>query len=193
MRPSQNIPLPPSQNIPPFATPICHPPRIYPIFNNYMRPSQNLTLPPRKYPLPFSYYVRPSQYLPLPPRIYRSFQHLYATLPQSTPPSHNIPPFQQLGATLPESTHPSWWDLQTTLKTLQVKLKQEHTQEKPAAIIELKVIAPTRSNYWHKMKKIAINRPFWIFFQPLANLSENCLLVTCVTNLSRINEKLYMS
>ena len=30
-----------------------------------------------------------------------------ATLPESTPPSQNIPPFQQLYATLPESTTPS--------------------------------------------------------------------------------------
>ena len=46
----------PSQNIPPFSTTICDPPRIYsslpeytPIFNNYkiMRPSQNLPLPSR--------------------------------------------------------------------------------------------------------------------------------------------------
>ena len=28
----------------------------------------------------------------------------------------------------------------------------------------VEVIAPTRSNYWRKMRKIAINRPFWIFF-----------------------------
>ena len=48
------------------------------------------------------------------------------------------------------------------------------------------VIAPTRSNYWRKMRKIAINRPFKIFFQPLLNLSNNYLLVTCITNLKRI-------
>ena len=53
------------------------------------------------------------------------------------------------------------------------------------------VIAPTRSNYWRKMRKIAINRPFWIFFQPLLNLSKNYLLVTCITNLKRICEKLF--
>ena len=28
------------------------------------------------------------------------------------------------------------------------------------------VIAPTRSNYWRKRWKIAISRPFWIFFPP---------------------------
>ena len=32
-----------------------------------------------------------SQNLPLPPRIYPSFQQLYATLPEATPPSQNIP------------------------------------------------------------------------------------------------------
>ena len=53
------------------------------------------------------------------------------------------------------------------------------------------VIAPTRSNYWRKMRKIAINRPFWIFFQPLLNLSKNYLLVTCITSLKRICEKLF--
>ena len=46
-------------------------PRITPIFNNYMRPAKNL---------------------PLPPKIYPSFQQLYATLPESTPPSQNPPP-----------------------------------------------------------------------------------------------------
>ena len=55
----------------------------------------------------------------------------------------------------------------------------------------VEVIVPTRSNYWHKMRKIAINRPFWIFFQPLLNLSKNYLLVTCITNLKRICEKLF--
>ena len=53
------------------------------------------------------------------------------------------------------------------------------------------VIVPTRSNYWRKMRKIAINRPFWIFFQPLLNLSKNYLLVTCITNLKRICGKLF--
>ena len=52
------------------------------------------------------------------------------------------------------------------------------------------VIAPTRSNYWRKMWKIAINRPFFFFFRPLLNLSENWSLVTCITNLKRIREKL---
>ena len=55
----------------------------------------------------------------------------------------------------------------------------------------VEVIAPTRSNYWRKMRKIAINRPFWIFFQPLLNLCKNYLLVTCITNLKRICEKLF--
>ena len=74
--------------------------------------------------------MRPSQNILLPPRIYPPFQQLYATLPESTPPSQNIgptllfnncmrpsqnlplppriyPPFQQLYANLPESTPPS--------------------------------------------------------------------------------------
>ena len=38
-------------------------------------------------------YVRPSQNLPLPPKIYPPFQQLYATLPESFPPTQNIPPF----------------------------------------------------------------------------------------------------
>ena len=71
--------------------------------------------------------MRPSQNLPLPPRLYPPFQQLYATLPESTPPSLNIPPFstticappriypppriylpfQQLYPPLQESTPPS--------------------------------------------------------------------------------------
>ena len=53
------------------------------------------------------------------------------------------------------------------------------------------VIAPTRSNYWRKMWKISINRPFFFFFRPLLNLLKNYLLVTCITNLKRICEKLF--
>ena len=53
------------------------------------------------------------------------------------------------------------------------------------------VIAPTGSNYWRKMRKIAINRPFFFFFRPLLNLSKNYLLVTCITNLKRVCEKLF--
>ena len=89
--PPQNIPLPPSQNTPPFSTTKCDIPRIYPTFNNYniMRCSQNLPLPPRIYPPPF--------------------QQLYMTLPETITPSQNIPTFQQLYyyTTLPESIPPS--------------------------------------------------------------------------------------
>ena len=53
------------------------------------------------------------------------------------------------------------------------------------------IIAATRSNYSRKMRKMTINRPFWIFFQPLLNLSENWLLVTCITDLKMIHEKLF--
>ena len=52
------------------------------------------------------------------------------------------------------------------------------------------LIAPTRSNYWRKMWKIAINRQFF-FFWPLLKLSENWSLVICITNLKRICEKLF--
>ena len=55
-------------------------PRIYPSLPEYTPFSTNV-------------YVRPSQNLPLPPRIYPPFQQLYATLPECTPPSQNIPPF----------------------------------------------------------------------------------------------------
>ena len=40
------------------------------------------------------------------------------------------------------------------------------------------------------MRKIAINRQFWNFFQPLLNLSKNYLLVKCITNLKTIRGKL---
>ena len=50
---------------------------------------------------------------------------------------------------------------------------------------------PTRSNYWRKMWKIAINQPFFFLFRPLLNLSENWSLVTRITNLKRIREKLF--
>ena len=47
------------------------------------------------------------------------------------------------------------------------------------------VIAPTMSNYWREMQKIVISAIF-NFFRPLLNWS----LVTCITNLGRIHEKL---
>ena len=70
------------------------------------------------------------------------------------------------------------------ISNMQNKLEEDNCEN-------VEVIAPTRSNYWRKMRKIAINRPFWIFFQPLLNLSKNYLLVTCITNLKRICEKLF--
>ena len=42
-----------------------------------------------------------------------------------------------------------------------------------------------------KCKKIAINQPFWNFFQPLLNFSKNYLLVTCITDLEMIHEKFF--
>ena len=97
MGPSQNLLLPP---------------RIYPPFlqlymqnthslNIYLLPSENLPLPPRIYPL---FHLRTSQNLPS--HITPPFKHLYATLPESTPPSQNIPLFYDLYATLRESPPP---------------------------------------------------------------------------------------
>ena len=40
-----------------------------------------------------------------------------------------------------------------------------------------------------KSKKISIDHLFW-FFQPLLNFSESWLLVTCITNLDKVHEKL---
>ena len=40
----------------------------------------------------------------------------------------------------------------------------------------VEVIAPTRSNYWRKMRKIAINRPFWIFFSAIIELVQELLI-----------------
>ena len=40
------------------------------------------------------------------------------------------------------------------------------------------------------MRKIAINRPFWFFFSHYPK-TGNMSLVTCITNLGRINEKLF--
>ena len=91
--PSQNIPpfqqlyatlpesTPPSQNIPPFQ-PIymCDPPRIYPSLPESSRSPFSTTISdlPRIYP-------SLSEYTPI--------LQLYATLPESTPPSRNILPF----------------------------------------------------------------------------------------------------
>ena len=118
----------PSQNIPPFSTTICDPPRMYPslpkytpLFNNYniMRPSQNIPLLPRIYP-PFATTI----ILCDPPRIYPSF-------PKYTPfskilyvrPSQNLPPpplseYTPLSTTVcdnprnypsPQKKHPSFF------------------------------------------------------------------------------------
>ena len=91
---------PPSQNIPPFSTTIIlyDAPRMYPSLPEYTPFSTNV-------------YVQTFQNLPLPPKIYPLFNKcLYATLPESTPPSQNISSFQQLYVTsqnppfLPEYT-----------------------------------------------------------------------------------------
>ena len=109
MRHSQNSPSDPKYT--PTLN-ICDPPRIYPFpprigyplfFENYMRHFHNPPLPSRIYP----FYIKcGSQNLPHFSRIYPPFLQLYAMLPDSTPPSQNIPPSLR-NATLPESTHPS--------------------------------------------------------------------------------------
>ena len=110
MRPSQNLPLPlriyplfnnymrPTQNQP-------LPPRIYahnipppPLFDNYIYLTNFFTHDtPRIYPSLPEYtlfstnlYLRSSQNQLLAPRIYPPFQQLYATLPESTPPSDSV-------------------------------------------------------------------------------------------------------
>ena len=74
----------PSQNLPPF-------PLLY-------ATSQNLPLPPRIYPLLYKVTLSESTLPSLPPSqnvppAPPSFKHLYATLPEFTPLSQNIPPF----------------------------------------------------------------------------------------------------
>ena len=59
-------------------------------------------------------------------------------------------------------------------------------------LLSLTLLRPQGQILDVKMQKITINWPFWFFFQQLLNLSEKCLLVTCITNLSRINEKIFM-
>ena len=138
MRPSQNLPLfpriyspfqqiystlpestPPCQNIPPFLPIICDPhrtyppPRIYPLFNNYVRPSHNLpSLTEYSLPL-FNNYMRPSQNLPPPSRVYPLLiticdtPRIYPYISEYTPlfnnymrPSQNLP--------LPPRIYPSF-------------------------------------------------------------------------------------
>ena len=72
---------------------MCDPPRIYPSLPEYTPLSKTICDPPRIHPsLP--------EYTPI-------FNNYYATLPESIPPSQNIPSLQQLYATLPETTLPS--------------------------------------------------------------------------------------
>ena len=89
----------------------------------------------------------------------------------------NLPFWKKIQPLLNLSKNYLWVTCITNLKRIREKTFQ--------------VIAPTRSNYCRKMREIAINRPFLIFFQPLLSLSKNYLLVTCITNLKRISEKLF--
>ena len=88
---------PPSQNMASFSITICDPLRIFPsllgytrlVYNYFLR-SKSLPLPPRIYSL-FYYYMRHSQNLPLSPKMFPPFLHLYASLPESSPPCQDIP------------------------------------------------------------------------------------------------------
>ena len=90
---------PPSQNIPPFSTTICDPPRIYSFLPEYT-PFQQLILcdPPRIYPSLPEYTSPLSTTTCDPPRTYYSLpeyipffnKFICGTLLESTPPSQNI-------------------------------------------------------------------------------------------------------
>ena len=72
-------------------------------------------------------------------------------------------------------------------------MEQEHTRQQPAAIIELKVILLRPQGQIIDVKcKNRKKSAIWNFFQPLSNSSENWLVLTFLTHLSRINEKLLM-
>ena len=53
------------------------------------------------------------------------------------------------------------------------------------------VIAPTTSNYWHKMRKIAINQPFWFFFWAIIELVRELVICNMHNKLGRRHEKLF--
>ena len=82
-------PLPPRYNL--FSTNVyVRPPpphRIYPSLQEYAPLSTTICDPTRIYPS-LSEYIHPPPFQQYPP-----FQQLYATLPESTLPSQNIPPF----------------------------------------------------------------------------------------------------
>ena len=94
---------PPSQNIPPFPTTICDPPRIYPsipeytpllkqlICATYTPPSQNIPTFSTTLDSVITHNLPRSRFKIIPGQIL--YATLYATLPESTPPSKNIPPF----------------------------------------------------------------------------------------------------
>ena len=92
MRPSQNLPLPPRIYSPfEHLRSICDPLGFHPSLPEYNRLSYKATLLESTLPL-FSQLCEHSYDLPLPVRIYPSpFLNIYATLPESTPPSLNIP------------------------------------------------------------------------------------------------------
>ena len=87
-------------SLPDYTRVDCGRPRIYPGVDPalYSRVDysgyQSLPLPPGSTPLSRDYVkcLRLSEST-VPPRIYPPFQQLYATLPESTPSSQNIPPF----------------------------------------------------------------------------------------------------
>ena len=100
----QNLPRGRSRTIPPGWITLA--PTIYPSLPGSTPPPLLLCdvySAPRIYPSLLEYtplfnkYMRPSQNIPLPPRIYPPFQQLYATLPESAPPSQNIFQFWEQG------------------------------------------------------------------------------------------------
>ena len=94
---------PHSKNIPPFSRTICNTPRIHPSLPEYLPPFsttspsilcdalgiQNLPLPPYYTPLFNKFIGATLSESIITPRIYPAFQQLYATLPESIPPSQN--------------------------------------------------------------------------------------------------------
>ena len=66
-----------------------------------------------------------------------------------------------------------------------------HNKFEQDKLTTFNVIAHTSSNYRRKMQKSRNKSAISIFFQPLLSLSANWSLVTCITNLKRIHEKLF--
>ena len=62
----------------------------------------------------------------------------------------------------------------------------------PPPLIKLKLLLRPQGQIIDvKCEKLQQIGRLKFFFRPLLNLSENCLLVSCITNLKRIHEKLF--